>query len=121
MATFSILDAATVMWAPFLPIVVYLLVLGFTKAFIEPLSQELAITAFRKFVQPTWDRLDEQLLLPGSFEKWATQGKAWIYQVVLPDEAKRELTPNQIAALLEHLESNFEIKLLRKKKGLENG
>lgn len=121
MATFSILDVMTTMWAPFLPIAAYLLILGFTKAFVEPLSQELAIAAFRKFIQPTWDKLDEQLLLPGSFEKWATQGKTWIYQTVLPDEAKEELTPNQLAALLEHLESNFEIESLRKKKGLDNG
>ena len=98
-----------------LPAVLYIVWLGTEKALIEPMAKELMQMSFKRFVAPAWDELDRRLTLPGAFEDWARYGKKWVYQYAIPQEAKATLTPNQIAAFLDYLETDFKMEKHREK------
>lgn len=91
------------------PLVLYVLWVGFQKAVIEPIAQQIILVGIEKFITPAWDALDEKLTLPGAFEEWTKQGRKWLYHQVLPEDAKLSLSPQQLADLLSILEKEFSV------------
>lgn len=94
----------------------YLAFKGIEKAFIEPLMQSLTTMAFKRFLAPAWDKLDEQVMLPGQLEELAKYGKDWIYQVVIPKEAKQELSSSELDSLAGYLLKEFRMDVHRAKR-----
>lgn len=103
------MNSITLFFASVTPLVLYVLWVGFQKAVIEPIAQQIILSGIEKFITPAWDALDEKLTLPGAFEEWSKLGRKWLYHQILPEDAKLSLSPQQLADLLNLLESEFSI------------
>lgn len=109
------MNLITLFLASVTPLVLYVLWVGFQKAVIEPIAQQIILSGIEKFITPAWDALDKKLQLPGAFEEWQAKGKNWLYHQIIPEESKDILTPQQLADLLNILESDFNMKIHREK------